>query len=273
MLRIGSYLSMVTQLIGLNDLDEFLRNEFHAARYPATEQGGVYHESQRPIQKVGLALESFPDLLTWVRTEQLDALWLHRPWQLNPRALPSDVGVFYHHLPFDETLTMGFSPRMAAALGTTGPLQPIGFKQATADTGELLPQRPIGMLFESAGQEFDGWLNLIKTMFGSYDRAEAGRSLTTHMHNISRIAAVGAMNDTLIREAADRGAQLYLTGQYRKQAQEAVDETGIAVIAVGHRRSEEWGLLALADLLQERWQLDCVVHGISRGSGATRVLS
>ena len=61
------------------------------------------------------------------------------------------------------------------------------------------------------------------------------------------------MNDALVREAADRGANLYVTGQYRKPGQEAVDETGIAVVAVGHRRSEEWGLRALAHLLRQRW--------------------
>ena len=61
------------------------------------------------------------------------------------------------------------------------------------------------------------------------------------------------MNDALIREAADRGAGLYLTGQYRTPAQAAVNETGIAVAAVGHCRSEAWGLRALADVLRERW--------------------
>lgn len=61
------------------------------------------------------------------------------------------------------------------------------------------------------------------------------------------------MNDALIREAADRGVGLYLMGQYRTLAQAAVDETGVAVTAAGHRRSEEWGLRALADALRERW--------------------
>ncbi|GAB3261339.1 hypothetical protein GCM10027347_26310 [Larkinella harenae] len=59
------------------------------------------------------------------------------------------------------------------------------------------------------------------------------------------------MNDDLIREAAGRGGELFITGQYREGAQKAVSETGIAVIAVGHRRSEEWGMRALATVLQD----------------------
>lgn len=70
-----------------------------------------------------------------------------------------------------------------------------------------------------------------------------------------RVAVVGAMTDALVREAADRGAQIYVTGQYRQPAREAVRETGIGVIAVGHRRSEIWGLRALAGVIRERWSM------------------
>lgn len=57
----------------------------------------------------------------------------------------------------------------------------------------------------------------------------------------------------LVIEAAARGANIYLTGQWRQPAQAAVSETGINVIAVGHRRCEEWGLRALAGVMRERW--------------------
>ncbi len=42
---------------------------------------------------------------------------------------------------------------------------------------------------------------------------------------------VGAMNESLVREAAERGATLYLTGQYRLSTQKTVQETSIGVIA------------------------------------------
>ncbi len=254
---------MVVQSIALSSLVDFLSKEFAVDRYPANEQGGVYRASERPIQRLGLALEPGPGLLAGVAKHQPDALWLHRPWQLDAAALPADIGVVYNHLPFDETLTIGYNRPLAAQLGALGSLEPLGYKQAANEAGEPLPQRAIGMLFDVPNQEFDPVLQKVKRLFGGYDRATLGRTpalaawaenrTQDHPTAVRRVAVVGAMNDALVWEAADRGAQVYITGQYRKPGQEAVDETGMAVIAVGHRRSEEWGLRALAHLLRQRW--------------------
>lgn len=239
---------MNVQPILLSDVVDFLRNEFAVDCYPDSERGGIYQASDRPVQRLGLALEAFPQLATWSADNQLDALWLHRPWQLDLTTLPPDIGVIYNHLPFDEHLTMGFNTRLATQLRAVSPLEPLGFKRGTRETGEPLPQRPIGMLFDADEQNVPEWIRQTETQFGGYDRIETGRQTT-----VGRVAVAGAMNDALIQEAADRGAGLYLTGQYRPSAQKAVAETGITVIAVGHRRSEEWGLRALADVLRERW--------------------
>jgi putative NIF3 family GTP cyclohydrolase 1 type 2 len=240
----------------LTDLAEFLGTAFAVDRYPATEQGGIYHPANRPVQRLGLVVEPFHGLGRWVADNQLDALWLHRPWKLDLASLPPDVGVLYNHLPFDEHLTMGYNPRLAHLLNATGSLEPLGFKQATRETGEPLPRRAIGMVFDAEPQPIVEWLSQLESSFGGYDRFEAGRQTTA-----GRIAVVGAMNDALIREAADRGAGLYITGQYRPSAQRAVDDAGIAVIALGHHRTEEWGVRALADMLREEWSgVECVTR-------------
>lgn len=248
---------MPIHAVSLHHIADFLRTEFAVDRYPIGERGGIYHPSDSPINRLGLALEPFPALPKWVADKRIDALWLHRPWQLDPETLPPDVGILHHHLPFDETLTMGFNTQLASLLGAIGAAEPLGHKRATTEAGEVLPPRAIGMLFDIDEQEFDSGLHTIKTQFGGYDRAETGRHAT-----VGRVAVVGAMNDALIREAVSRGASLYVTGQYRKPAQEAVDQTGIAVVAVGHRRTEEWGLRALADRLRQRWpELELLVRG------------
>ncbi|GAB3035283.1 Nif3-like dinuclear metal center hexameric protein [Spirosoma pulveris] len=243
----------------IDDLANLLKNELSVHHYPTDEQGGVYRPSTQPVQRIGLALEPFPGLAKWVTEMDLDALWLHRPWQLDLTHLPPDVGVLSHHLPFDETLTIGYNTRLASQLEALNPPKPLGYK-ADPTTKESTSKRPIGMLVDVPEQEFDHWLSVVKDRFGGYDRAEAGHGSTGWHPDSSRIAVVGAMTDALVREAAERGAHLYLTGAYRKPGQQAVDETGIAVIAVGHRRCEEWGLDALATLLHEQGSVDCVVH-------------
>ncbi|WP_332368708.1 Nif3-like dinuclear metal center hexameric protein [Spirosoma telluris] len=205
-------------------------------------------------------MEPFPKLSDWITETQVDALWLHRPWQLDLTSIPPDVGIITHHLPFDETLTIGYNPRLAKQLGAIGELKPIGYKQESHSGGKILDKRPLGMLMDIAPREFDEWLSLVKTVFGGYDRAEAGSDTGGWQPASYRIAVVGAMTDALVREAADQGANLYMTGTYRKPGQQAIDTTGMAFIAVGHRRTEVWGLRELANLLHEHWSLDCVVH-------------
>jgi len=247
----------------LSDLSDFLQHELAADRYPDDEKGGIFRPSERAIQRIGLALEPSPKLTAWVNENNLDALWVHRPWQLGLADLPPDVGILSHHLPFDETMTLGFNPPFASKLGAINPPDPLGYKQDKdpGTPGMLLTHRPIGMTIDVAEREFDEWLHIIKAEFGGYDRAEAGHSSAVWQPTSCRIAVMGAMTDVLVREAAERGAHLYLTGSYRKPAQQAVDETGIAVIAVGHRRTEAWGLQSLAALLHEHWPVECFIHG------------
>jgi putative NIF3 family GTP cyclohydrolase 1 type 2 len=238
---------MNPQSVFLYDIARFLHQQFSVDRYPASETGGIFRPAEQPIQRLGLALEPWPGLENWVIANRLDAVWLHRPWQLDPRVAPS-IGVLTNHLPFDENLSIGYNSDLAQVMSATGPLEPLGFKQAVTDEGYALPKRAIGMLFESNNREFDAWLKQISQQFRGYDRAEAGRQTL-----INRVAVVGSMTDKLIHEAATRGVQLYVTGQYRKPAQDAVNQTGLAVVAVGHRRSEEWGIHTLANLLRTRW--------------------
>ncbi|MVM33118.1 hypothetical protein GO755_23965 [Spirosoma sp. HMF4905] len=251
---------MPTSPFYLDNLAEFLHNELTADRYSDAERGGIYYPSKRPIRRIGLALEPFPKLADWISETQIDALWLHRPWQLDLANLPSDIGILTHHLPFDETLTMGYNPRMAKEMGAVGELVPLGYKQDIIGPGKTLPQRPIGMLMEITPREFDQCLTAIKNLFGGYDRAEAGHGSGAWQPDSCRIAVVGAMTDALVREAASKGATMYITGTYRKPGQQAIDATGSAFIAVGHRRSEVWGLRTLADLLREQYSVECIIH-------------
>jgi putative NIF3 family GTP cyclohydrolase 1 type 2 len=227
----------------LQALADFLADQFITDRYPPHEQGGIYHPSDRTVTRLGLALEPFPGIGDWVRKNQFDALWLHRPWQLLTDALPPDIDILYHHLPFDEYLTMGYSLVMAQALDLKI-VEPLGFKQGVHPDGRPLPKRPIGMIAETTEPDFHQWQQRIQTVFGGYDEALPGST-----ESIERVAVVGAMNENLVREAADRGVSLYLTGQDRPSARKAVQEMGMSVIAVGHRRSEEWGLRALEQLM------------------------
>jgi len=223
-------------MLYLNDLAQFLDRYFAIERYSSSERGGVYIPSTRPIKRIGLALEPWESLPQWVEKQKLDALLLHRPWQL-PTELMSDIGVLSYHLAFDECMTLGFNPRLADVLSMSA-LEVLGKKEG----------RAIGAIGNIPHQNLTEYLHCLTEIFGGREEVHLGRTT-----EVSRIAVVGGMNDALVREAATRGANLYVTGQMRQPAATALEETGISAIAVGHRRCELWGLKALAGLLRDRF--------------------
>jgi len=195
---------------------------------------GIWKPSEQPIARLGLLLEPWPGLEKWVAQQQLDALFVHRPWQLDACGLPPQVGVLSYHLAFDERLTVGFNPYLAEALHLGG-LELLEEKQG----------RILGMVGQGSSRSFATLCQSLSQLFGGLEQVIPGR--TAH---IARIAVVGAMRPALIEEAHRRGATAYITGQMRPGALSAVQATGIALAAVGHHRAESWGLSVLARVLR-----------------------
>lgn len=76
-----------------------------------------------------------------------------------------------------------------------------------------------------------------------------------------RAALMNAMRPELLRAAFEQGVSVYVTGQMRPGALGTARELGMGVIALGHRRSEEWGLRQLARELEVAFpELSCAVY-------------
>lgn len=219
-----------------------------SSRFP-DDQNGIYRPSSppsRPVRRIGLAIEPWPDIGEWVREQRLDALFLHRPWRLDLTKLPTDVGVLAYHLAFDLTLTFGFNSRLAATL-EMNTITPFAYKDGL----------PYGMFGDIAPTSLNDIATTLTNTFGKPPSIEAGSTET-----IKRLAIVGAMTETLVREAATHAVDLYITGQFRQPARLAVQQTGINVAIIGHDAGEQWGMRALADLLRERWAILDVLYKV-----------
>ena len=220
------------------DLKTFLSNFLLADQF-TDDQNGFYRASpeaeQREIKKLGLTLEPWPGITDWLAQNKLDALFLHRPWKLG--RTPKSVGVLAYHYAFDERLTTGYNPLLAEALEMSG-LEVLGHKDG----------RPLGMIGDVPQASFAAFRARVEAEFGGLEGVYGAAD-----GEVTRACVVGAMRPALVYEAAERGAQVYLTGQYRKGAAQAVSETGVGVLELGHERSEVWGLKALAKVLQEQF--------------------
>ncbi len=223
-------------MISPNNLANFLDQYLETARY-ADEMPLVRHQFSRSVGKLGLALEAWPGMGDWVRAEKLDAVFLHRALKLEPDALPGDIGVIASHLPFEEKLGLGYNFCLATALGMTH-LETLGYRKG----------RPLGMLGRVPPQTVSAFYQSVKETFGGQDE-----SRTCERNEVTKVAVVGAMTAELMHEASQRGAEVYITGQMRKPAKEAIIDTGLGVVIVGHQRSEQWALSAFANILRERF--------------------
>ncbi|MEJ7762111.1 MAG: Nif3-like dinuclear metal center hexameric protein [Thermomicrobiales bacterium] len=223
--------------VRLDDLERRIGAFLHTERFAGRDDPhGVWRPSDRPVRRVGLLLAPWPGLLDWVRAERLDTLVVHRPWDLPLDAL-GDVGVLAYHLAFDERLTLGANPSLAVVLGMTG-VEVLGRKEG----------RPIGMIGDVPDRSLADAVAALSALFGGVERAPSVPG-----HRVSRVAVVGAMTAALVHEAHDRGAGLYVTGQIRAPAREAQAETGLPVVAIGHARSERYGMRTLAQALRAAW--------------------
>ncbi len=223
-------------MISPNNLANFLDQFLETAKYP-DEAPLVRRQFPHSVQRLGLALEAWPGLPEWAAVEKLDAVFLHRAFKLDFAALSEDTGVLASHLPFEEKLALGYNPRLAAMLGMTH-LEALGARKS----------RPLGMIGCVPPQTVAAFYQSVTETFGGRDEAR-----TCERNEVTKVAVVGAMTAELMHEASQRGAEVYVTGQMRKPAKEAIIDTGLGMVIVGHPRSEQWALSALANVLRERF--------------------
>jgi putative NIF3 family GTP cyclohydrolase 1 type 2 len=242
-------------VVSFADLEAFL-STFLLAHAFQDDQNGVYRPSSgtivRPgtVARLGMALEPWPGISDWVAQRKLDALFLHRPWKLG--ALPEGVGVLAHHHAFDERLTTGYNPLLAEALEFSE-VEVLGYKEG----------RPLGMIGNVPRTSVAAFRARVEAAFGGLTGVCGAQT-----GEVTRACVVGAMRPAFVREAAERGAQVYLTGQFRRSAAQAVVETGMTILEIGHERGEVWGLRTLSVALQERFP-DLVVVLPTKVEGAT----
>ncbi|KAK8064278.1 hypothetical protein PG996_008930 [Apiospora saccharicola] len=191
--------------------------------------------------------------------------FLHRPWELDPRRA------------FDEVLTVGNNAVLAAKLGMDmdqagiiqgykgDPERTIGIVgPLVAATARAMPKSQLETEFGSfeGAFGFDDDDDDAKGKDGKEELAASGET----DHEIRCVAIMNAFHPEEVDQVAglavgmglapsleDCRGVLYLTGAVREPGLEAARKKGMAVVCVGHRTCEEWGIRHLARVFRERW--------------------
>ena len=179
------------------------------------------------VRTLVLALESrdLPDHFL------ADALFLHRSRNVGERW--PGLGIVGAHDGFDLHLTSGPNRRLAGRLGWQD-VQDVTWEGRIVGISARPPQADGAGLRAALHAELGG-------EDSSFPPAEPGPM---------RLALMNAMNPALLEHVAELGVTVYLTGQMRFSAGAAARTLGLGVIALGHRRTEQWGLRQLARELE-----------------------
>lgn len=75
---------------------------------------------------------------------------------------------------------------------------------------------------------------------------------------ISRIGVISGGGSFALQEAADKGIDVLLIGEFKHGAYHTAKELGIHVIAAGHYQTETFGVKALMPVLKKKFGVDVV---------------
>lgn len=180
--------------------------------------------------------------------------FLHRPWQLDRRAVRGDTLVLSSHTSFDENLTVGWNPPLAARLG----MSEENWFCVKGYKGD--PDRKIGIV-GSVAVSRNTILEQIQREFGQTELIHGGKS-----EEIRVVAIMNAFNEEEVMRVLNMAQErawvpdasfeargrhvLYLTGQPRESGMLAATALGLTVCCVGHRKAEEWGIHFMAAALR-----------------------
>ncbi|KAF9698697.1 hypothetical protein EKO04_003148 [Ascochyta lentis] len=211
------------------------------------------------VDRIVLSITPTPGVYPYIgRTEiyhpPRTLCFLHRPWQLDRRAVRGDTLVLSSHTSFDENLTVGWNIPLARRFGMNDEdcLCVQGYK------GD--PERKIGIV-GSVSIPRQSLLQRIQSEFGQTELIHEGQS-----DEIRVVAIMNAFNEEEVMRVLDMAQEhswvpdasfeargrhvLYLTGQPRESGMLAATALGLTVACVRHKTTEEWGIRFMAAALR-----------------------
>ena len=206
-----------------------LRQNFPSLYSPETTA-----QKQRNVKRILFALEP-PKKGQKFNNKSYEAVFMHRPFDLHLRSFP-DSYIIWSHDAFDNNMTVGYNPALAADLQLLQPLRDVYW------TNKKGAERRIGMVGSlDRALSYGQYRRQIEHIFGGSDETKAhGNPM------VKTVAVMGAFNpDLLQRMKSEHNVDVYITGQVRPGAMQVAKDLKISVVAVGHKRCEAYGLRTL----------------------------
>lgn len=237
-------------MIEREQLVSLLSKELASDRIKDFCPNGLQVEGKQQIQRIVCGVTASQALLDAAVNANADAILVHHGyfWKnesavitgMKKRRLQTllkhDINLFAYHLPLDVHPTLGNNARLGQLLG-------IEQRQA------ILTAEPVGVLQQ-------GEFNTAKTPLQLQQllQTQLGRPVLLHdagIGDIRRLAWCTGGGQGYIEQAAQAGAQAFITGEVSEQTIHISRELGIHFYAAGHHATERYGIQALGEFVAE----------------------
>jgi dinuclear metal center YbgI/SA1388 family protein len=243
------------QLLTLDKISDYLNQLLPSKEIIDYCPNGLQIEGKHHIKKIGTAVSASLATLEQAIEQELDVLIVHHGlfWQKDSYViqgskkqkiallLKHDISLFAYHLPLDLHTTVGnnwkaaFDLQLADLKAFGSGKMPIGVQ------GKIKP-----LACEDFKQKLEQYYQ-----HPAYC-ALGGKKI------IETVAIVSGGAHRLLIEAAEAQVDAFITGSFDEPTWHQAFEEKINFFALGHSATERVGPLALADHLQQVFQLPCV---------------
>ncbi|NLH98568.1 MAG: Nif3-like dinuclear metal center hexameric protein [Chthonomonadales bacterium] len=215
---------------------------------------GLQVEGTRTVRRVALAVDACLYTITEAAAAEADMLIVHHGLFWSPvvplvgaayrRIAPlvnAGIGLYSVHLPLDAHPEVGNNHVLARLLSLE-----------VAETWAAYEGMDVGVIGRGAGRVLD-MARRVDEVLGVASRLIGNPDAAAH-----RVGIVSGGGSASIEEAANRGLDLFITGEAPHHAYLQAEELGVNMLLAGHYATETVGVRALGDHLSRRFGLETV---------------
>ncbi len=241
-------------MVQLSDIVQFLDDYLQISKIADDSLNGLQVEGAHEVKKVALGVDASMELFEKAQSSGANLVIVHHglfwkgkdclPVGMMAKRLKyllsQGVSLYAAHLPLDMHKDVGNNAQIAAKLGLkkTRPFAKDSWGNLAGIIGELDKDASV-----------ESCISKIESAIGAISRKDLfGRK------NIKRIAIVSGGGIPWIKDAAEEGADLFLTGETRHNSAPDAKELNINTIYAGHYITETFGVVALGKALENRFK-------------------
>ena len=253
----------------LVELTQFLDRELNLEAFRQDHSNnGLQVEGSAEVRRAAFAVDACLATFELAAEKGVDFLFVHHglSWGAEPRRFTgvtarrlrtlfnAGISLYAAHLPLDANPEFGHNIQMARLLGLEK-IAPFGWYDGyrIGFAGQLRRMAKVEDVAELLNEKLpsEGDLSIV---------GESSRKVK----KIGVISGGGAF-PALFSEMRAEGIDCLVTGEFTHQSYHYALETGISIIVLGHYRTEIPGVLAVRELVEEKFGIPCAFMDLPTG--------